>query len=379
MAAVHPRIRRLFHGLRTEGAGAGREALAIGIGVFIGCLPFYGFHLLIVLGAGWVLKLNRLKMYVAANISNPLFAPFLVFTELQTGAWLRRGSPHALTLEAARTTDLSVFGIDVLVGSLVVGGALGAGLAGATFMMSRGSRDDRAFLDLVRESSDRYISASVTAWEFARGKLRGDPIYRATVCGGLLPSGGTLVDIGCGQGLELAVLADASARHRAGSWPVGWSAPPRFDRMVGIELRRRVAEVARQALGGDAEIISADIRDRALETCRAVLVYDVLHMVTVGEQDAIVAAAAAALEPGGVALLREADTSAGWRFSMVRVGNRLKAIVTGSWKQRFHFRAPKEWVACFARHGLVAEIQPMGNGAFGNVLIRAIKPARIDV
>ena len=38
------------------------------------------------------------------------------------------------------------------------------------------------FLDLVRDASDRYITASIVAWEFARGKLRGDPLYR---CDGL--------------------------------------------------------------------------------------------------------------------------------------------------------------------------------------------------
>src|SRR5438046_80713 len=98
MAAVHSRIRSLFYGLRTEGAGTGREAAAIGLGVFIGCLPLYGFHLMLCWIVGWLLKLNRLKLYLAAHVSNPLFAPTLVFLEIQIGAWLRRGAPHELTL-----------------------------------------------------------------------------------------------------------------------------------------------------------------------------------------------------------------------------------------------------------------------------------------
>src|SRR5512139_1074543 len=92
------RLRRVVWELRTEGAGPAREAAAIGLGVLIGCSPLYGLHLLICWAAGWCLGLNRLKMYVAANISNPLMAPLIVLTELQTGAWMRRRELHALTL-----------------------------------------------------------------------------------------------------------------------------------------------------------------------------------------------------------------------------------------------------------------------------------------
>ena len=236
------RVRRLFYDLRTEGGGAGREAAAMGVGVFIGCLPFFGFHLLLCWVSGWLLRLNRLKMYLAANISNPLFATTLLFVELQLGAWLRRGAFHELTLEAARTTALSVFGLDTLIGSLLLGGALGLVLSAATYATLRGSAADAAFLDLVRDASDRYTLSSITAWEFARGKLRRDPLYRAAVCGGLLPSGGTLVDIGCGQGLTLAILAEASRRAGAGPWPRAW----RRSAAIRPDDRRRDAEARRR-------------------------------------------------------------------------------------------------------------------------------------
>ena len=73
-------------------------------------LPVYGFHLLICLVAGWLFRLNRLKMYVAANISNPLMAPLLILTELQAGALARRGELTPLTLDAVRQIDPWSFG-----------------------------------------------------------------------------------------------------------------------------------------------------------------------------------------------------------------------------------------------------------------------------
>ncbi|MEO8259061.1 MAG: DUF2062 domain-containing protein [Acidobacteriota bacterium] len=369
------RVRRLFYELRTEGGGPGREAAAVGVGVFIGCLPFFGFHLLLCWFGGWLLRLNRLKMYLAANISNPLFATTLLFVELQLGAWLRRGAFHELTLETARTTGLSVFGIDTLIGSLLVGGGLGLALSGATYATLRGSAGDAAFLDLVREAADRYTLSSITAWEFARGKLRRDPLYRATVCDGLLPSGGTLVDIGCGQGLTLAILAETARRVRAGRWPTSWRNPPCFDRMIGVETRKHVADLARLALGADAEIIHGDARHVPPAECRAVLCFDVLHLMPVLDQESVIAAAAAALEPGGVMLVREADAAAGWRFAAVRVGNRLKALAFGAWRQREYFRTVDQWLACFASHGLHAEVRPMSDGTpFANVLFRVTRP-----
>ena len=369
-------VRRLFHGLRSEGAGAGREATAVGVGVFIGCLPFYGFHLLLCWITGWLFGLNRLKIYLAANISNPLIAPLLIFTELQAGAWVRRGAFHGLTLQTAATTDLSVFGLDILTGSLTLGATIGAALALVTYLSVRGTRDDALFLDLIRDASDRYITASIVAWEFARGKLRGDPLYRWTVCGALLPSGGTLVDIGCGSGLTLAILAAARTRYREGRWPSAWNPPPQFDRMIGIERRARPAAVAREILGSDATVVHGDARTADVGPCRAVLLFDVLHLMPAADQERLLATVSAALEPGGVALIREADASGGWRFALVSLGNRVKALVFGNWRQPFHFRTTDEWLACFASHGLAGQVRPMSAGTpFANVLFRVTVPA----
>ena len=379
---MHTRLRRAFRELRTEGAGTGREAAAIGLGIFIGCLPLFGFHLMLCWTIGWLLRLNRLKLYLAANVSNPLFAPTLVFVEIQIGAWVRRGAWHALSLETVRPVlslesarSLATFFGDALVGSVLVGGALGLGMTIATYAMSRESPDDEAFLTLVRETSDRYITTSVTAWEFARGKLRGDPVYRAIICDALLSSGRTVVDFGCGQGLTLALLADAEKRHRTGAWPARWHPPPRFERRVGVELRPRAADVASKALAGDAEIITADLRSLDQVRCDAALFLDVLHMMPFDEQDAAIASVVASLEPEGVLLVREADGSAGWQFGAVRAGNWLKAIAFGAWRQRFYFRTTDDWLACFARHGVTAEVQPMSNRTFANVLFRVKKPS----
>ena len=371
MGAVSVHLRRLFQGLRTEGAGARRETAAVALGVFIGCLPLYGLHLTICWIVGFLLGLNRLKMYFAANVSNPFVAPWLVFAEVQVGAWVRRGSFHPVTREYIASTGLSVFGIDALVGSLFVGATLAVLAALRTYSLARAPAEaDRPFAELVRRASDRYVGTSITAWEFARGKLRMDPIYRATLSPDVLPSGGTLLDAGCGQGLALALLLEARNAVENGTWPAHWPPPPRFDRMTGIELRKRVVKIARAALEADAEIIDADVRATPLAPAHAILLFDVLQLLPPSDQETLLANMAARLDGDGVLLVREADASAGWRFAAVRLGNRLKLIVSGKWRQPFHPRTEADWRACFARHGFQIDARPMGKPPFANVMFR---------
>jgi hypothetical protein len=107
-----------------------------------------------------------------------------------------------------------------------------------------------------------------------------------------------------------------------------------------------------------------------------VLLFDVLHMLLAPDQETLLATVSAALEPGGVVIVREADASGGWRFALVRLGNRLKALALGHWRQPFHFRTPDEWLACFASHGLAGQVRPMDAGTpFANVLFRVTVPA----
>jgi uncharacterized protein (DUF2062 family)/SAM-dependent methyltransferase len=368
------RLRRIFYDLRTEASGPGRDAAALGVGILIGCSPFYGFHLLLVWSIGWLMRLNRLKMYLAANISNPLFSPVLVLSELQVGAWVRRQDYHELSLSAIRTTNVWTYGGDLLLGSLIVGAILGLTVAAATYATAGAARRGDPLAQLWERASDPYLPFSITAWEFARGKLRGDPMYRATAATGLLRNGRTLVDVGCGQGLTLSVLVHASRLWAEGRWPAEASPPPQFGRLVGIELRPRVARLAQQALGSAVEVLSSDARDVMPPDAAVVLFFDVLHLMPPEDQERLIDRANAALSPGGMILIREVDPAGGWRFTAVRLGNRLKSIVVGQWGQRFYFRTVHEWTSLLTQHGLQVAVSPMGEGTpFANLLVRGVR------
>jgi len=222
------------------------------------------------------------------------------------------------------------------------------------------------FAVVLAHASNRYRLGGRTAHRFARGKLRGDPVYRAVLEGGLLSRDGTVLDLGCGGGLMLAVLASARVLS-----PVSESSTRR---LLGVESRPKAAEIARGALGDEAEILTDDVRRCPLPSARAILLFDVLNLMPAGDQDALLAAVLASLEPGGVLLVREADAAAGWRFRAVRAGNWIKACWVGRFRQEFHFRSLAEWRRWLEQAGLEVEVRPMGMGTpFGNVLLVARK------
>lgn len=141
--------RRLMHKLfwllireHTEPASLG---FAVFVGVLIGSSPFYLFHTGLVLLAAFALRLNKLAVWIASNVSFPLVAPFLIFGSVQTGHMILHGEWLPLTLEGARemATGKGFFqlGLDLwldwLVGGLPVGGALGTVLGLITFQVAR--------------------------------------------------------------------------------------------------------------------------------------------------------------------------------------------------------------------------------------------------
>jgi SAM-dependent methyltransferase len=368
------RLAAAVYRYRTEGDSPVRQALAVGLGLFIGCSPFIGFHLLLSLGLGWLFGLNRFKVYLAANISNPIVAPFLYAAEVQTGTWLRTGR----FLTAARLDEVRLQGlaIDILIGSVVIGLTLAVAGTLLTYW-GAGGRSDPERTALVDAAAERYLTAGCAAWEFARSKLRMDPVYLDVLLGGRLPRSGVLYDLGCGQGLMLALIAAARDRFQRGLWPANWPPPPPDLRLHGIETRPRVARRARLVLDDVATIEETDLSRSALPSCDAVLLFDVLHLLSRETQDRLLTTAAQVMPVGGVMMIREADAAGGWKFTMVRAGNRFNAIMQGRAGRRFQFDTVDGWIARLTRLGFDVEaVSKHDRGAFANVLIQARKTAK---
>ena len=355
--------------LRTEGNTPVRKALSVGLGTLVGCIPLYGLHLPICAGLAKLFGLNRIRTYLAAYVGNPLTFPFLLYAELGVGNLLFGDSWPALSLAELRLVNVWSLGRNILVGSVALGVVLGAVFAVVAYVI--GSRWEAPPLRarLAEAALRHYVEAGIFHWEVVRGKLKVDPVYFALLESGLLPREGRLVDLGCGRGILLALLAAARELYREGKWTPSRS-PPLELALVGVERRRRLAAVAAGALGAEAEIETADLTGFTPPPCRAAVLLDVLHYLAAPDQAGLLARAAAALEPGGVLILRDADASLGWRFHVTRAAERLAALARGHGRQRFHYHGADEWDELLRGLGLAVTATPMwASTPFGNVLL----------
>ncbi|HEX5760023.1 MAG TPA: DUF2062 domain-containing protein [Thermoanaerobaculia bacterium] len=363
----------LVYRLRTEGGSPGRQAWAVGLGAFIGCLPLYGLHLALCVAAGRLFGLNRIKAYLAAQLNNPLSAPLVVAVELAAGRLLRGGDLAGLAPARLAERGAAGVGIDLALGSLAVGAAAGAALGAATWWTLRARRRPPAVEALIEAAARPYLAAGVAHWEIVRGKLRHDPLYLGLLARGPLPERGRFLDLGCGRGIALALLAAAREAARRGELPAGWTAPAAEIALHGIEGRRRTAAAAAKALAGVATIAHADLATAPLPAASAVLLLDVLHYLPAAEQERLLARAAACLEPGGVLFVREADAAGGARFLATRAAERLCALARGHLRQRFRYRSAAAWRDLVAAQGLeAAPPAPLAQGTpYANVLLVA--------
>jgi uncharacterized protein (DUF2062 family)/SAM-dependent methyltransferase len=351
----------LWQRLRGTPGSRSRAALAVAIGLFIGCQPFYGLHFVLVLAVCLPLRLDAVLAYLAANISNPLVAPFLIFAEVETGAYLSTRRFVAFDIGQARATGAAGFARHLLLGGVVVGALvalLGFGL-GWLVAGRRKSRAEPAVDDAwpltaaIERTRARYNGASLADRCYVAGKLSFDPVARLLAeLGG---SFGAVLDLGCGRGQLSLLLLELG----------------RATQVVGLDADARKTDVARAA-GPDATFRVADLAAGNLPRADTILLIDVLHYLPRPEQDALLLAAARALLPAGRLLVRELDADPSARSAITRGFEWCARKIGMNRGRATHYRPARELTALLERNGLACQVHGASERTpFANVLIVA--------
>jgi SAM-dependent methyltransferase len=229
---------------------------------------------------------------------------------------------------------------------------------------------DPAAERLFDAAARRYAPAGRFARHFARGKLRGDPVFAEILRRGLVPDGARVLDLGCGQGCLLALLVAATDQHRAGAWPARWPPPPARLALRGIEFLAKDVARANVALGSEGAVERGDLRTVPLPPGDVVVLMDVLHYLEPEAQERLLARIAQALGPRGIFLTRVGDPSAGFAAALTWAVDQMVAVARGQGLHRFHRRTIAEWTAALERHGFAVTAEPMNGGTpFANVLL----------
>jgi SAM-dependent methyltransferase len=221
-------------------------------------------------------------------------------------------------------------------------------------------------------ATEPYRRAGHFAWHFARGKLGLDPVFRHLLNEGLIAPHARVLDIGCGQGLLASLLRACTALHQQGRWPSHWAAAPVAVHVTGIEMMPLDVQRAQAALGDTAEFVCGDMRHTPFPEVDAVVILDVLHYISVPEQNEVLARVRRALPPGGSLLLRVGDAASRRGFLASQWVDAVVTFVRGHRVTPQFGRTLADWVAQLESIGFTVTSQPMSAGTpFANVLLVA--------
>jgi 2-polyprenyl-3-methyl-5-hydroxy-6-metoxy-1,4-benzoquinol methylase len=175
-----------------------------------------------------------------------------------------------------------------------------------------------------------------------------------------VPAGASVLDVGCGAGLLLGLLAKTGRlSHGLG-----------FDSNGGAIERARLM---RQRLGGDfrLEFERRDVADGWPEGhFDVVSLIDVMHHVPTQHQASVIRLAAARLKPGGLLLYKDMVQRPRWRAFM----NRLHDLVLArQWIQYAPIADVAQWMKAAGLQ--VGEIQLYNTFWYGHELLTATAPS----
>jgi hypothetical protein len=113
-----------------------------------------------------------------------------------------------------------------------------------------------------------------------------------------------------------------------------------------------------------------DALEAPIASCRVATLLDTLHYLPPADQERLLRRVIAALVPGGMVIVREADAQASVRFWITRAAERTRSILRGRPRQKLTYRSAGEWTGLLEGLGLAVEARPMSQGVpFENVLL----------
>jgi len=210
------------------------------------------------------------------------------------------------------------------------------------------------------EAASRYRTISRFAEGMARGKMKGDPVYRRILPH--LEGAHTLLDLGCGEGYLLSL-----ARFHAPAL-----------RLHGIDHDGARLALARQVMDGEPHVTLEvqDLQSAEFPGADVISCLDVLHYLAPERQDQVIQRMCDALTANGVLVIRDGTSDGGWRTTVTQASEHLARIVGRHKGDGIHFRPKQALGQVLERNGMEVLLEPCSEGTpFANLLWTARKAA----
>ena len=165
----------------------------------------------------------------------------------------------------------------------------------------------------------------------------------------LLPRAGRVLDLGCGNGLFAAIL-------KLGS-------PERI--ISGFDLDEKKIDAARAAFKNWAgmDFCVGDLIHSEYPAVDIITIIDVLYLIPLDAQQAILRKCHAALPAGGVLAVKDMDTRPRWKYAWNMIQETLAVKIIGfTLGGRFYFQSRKNFTALLDRVGFDVEVVPQHKG-----------------
>ncbi len=191
-----------------------------------------------------------------------------------------------------------------------------------------------------------YRDASFITRAYLRIKLRICPLIALEE---QFPREGTIVDLGCGNGLFPNILSLGSPERR----------------VIGIDLDEKKIEHANQTKNQSSHITYqvGDVVEAEYSLGDVFTLVDVLYLIPYDKHELILQKCYQFLPPGGTLIIKEMDTRPRWKYAWNLLQETLAVKLIGfTLGERFYFRSQKKYLEILQRIGFSVNPVPMHSG-----------------
>ena len=164
-----------------------------------------------------------------------------------------------------------------------------------------------------------------------------------------VPQDRIICDLGCGHGLFSIYLALLSDRRK----------------VIGYDLSEEKINIARNAGRNipNVEFHQGNILTKELQVCDAIMLLDVLYLISYEKQEEIIERCCEHLRPGGLLVVKTTDKRPRWKYlwaySQEMLAVKLLGITMG---HRLYFRHRKEFSRILNKAGFGVRIERIDKG-----------------